>query len=71
MTAEQNQVRPGSWSIPGQWAWPYFSACPCTRADPGPPKGCAGACSLGQLFPLFTPSRKEELVNKEKIQGIV
>lgn len=38
--------------------------------DPGPPQSCAGACSLGQLFPLFTPSRKEELVNKGKIQAL-
>lgn len=49
---------------------PHFSAHPCTRADPGPPQGCAGACSLGRLFPLFTPSRKEELVNKGKIQAL-
>lgn len=40
-------------------------------ADRGPPRGCAGARSLGQLFPLFTPSRKEELVSKGKIRGIV
>lgn len=40
-------------------------------ADPGPLRGCAGARSPGQLFPLFTPGRKEELVRKGKILGIV
>jgi len=40
-------------------------------ADPGPPWGCASARSPGQLFPLFTPGRKEELVSKGKIRGIV
>lgn len=40
-------------------------------ADPGLPQGCAGARSLGQLFPLFTPGRKEELVSKGKTRGIV
>lgn len=39
--------------------------------DPGPLRGCAGARSLGQLCTLFTPCRKEELVSKRKIQGIV
>lgn len=40
-------------------------------ADPRPLQGCANACSPGQLFPLFTPGRKEELVSKGKIRGIV
>lgn len=39
--------------------------------DPGPLLGCAGAHSPGQLCALFIPSKKEELISKRKIQGIV
>lgn len=40
-------------------------------ADPRAPGVCASAHSPGQLFPLFTPSRKEELVSKGKIQSLM
>lgn len=70
MTAQQNQVRPGSWSIPGQCTWQTSLLCMSLyQSRSWTTTGLC--CSLGQLFPLFTPSRKEEIVNKEKIQGIV
>lgn len=40
-------------------------------ADPGPLQGCASACSPGQLFPLFRLCRKEEVISKGKLRGIV
>lgn len=72
MTAQQNQVGPGSWSIPGQCAWQTLLLCTSLyQSRAWTTTGLCRCLQPGTALSLVYTQQKEELVKKEKIEGTV